>query len=72
VLHADLEDDDEEEDATGDVDLEPGEHHGHGAQLPQQVRHHEQGGDEPTAAPRYVHVLPGGGKGVVIEMIPRS
>ncbi len=36
-----LEYDDEEENAAGDVHLEAGENHGHGAQLTHQIYHHE-------------------------------
>ena len=53
-----LENHDEEEDPAGDVHLEPGEHHGHGAQLAHQVDDDEHGGQEPAAAPGDVHVLP--------------
>ena len=53
-----LEDNDEEEDATGDVHLKPSEDHRDGAELPDEVDHHEEGGDEPAAAPGNVHVLP--------------
>jgi hypothetical protein len=42
-----LEYDDEEENAAGDVHLEAGENHGHGAQLTHQIYHHEQRGQHP-------------------------
>ena len=43
-----LKNDDEEEDAAGNVHLEACEDHGHGAQLTHQIYHHEQRGQNPA------------------------
>ena len=48
----------EEENSTSDVHLEPGEDHGHGPELADEVDDDEHGGEEPAAAPGDVHVLP--------------
>ena len=53
-----MKNDDEEEKSAGDVYFEPGEDHGHGSQLAHQVNDYKHGGQEPAAAPGYVHVLP--------------
>ena len=36
----------------------PGENHCHCPQLPDEVGHYEESGQEPSATPRYIHVLP--------------
>ena len=58
TLPSHLNEHDEEEYAACDVDLLPEEHHGDAAELPHEVDDDEEGGEEPAAAPGYVHVLP--------------
>merc|ERR1711976_75918 len=53
-----LQEHDEEEDSASNVDFEPEEHHAHASQLADEVHHDEHGGEEPTAPPGDVHVLP--------------
>ena len=52
-----LKEHDKEQDPAGDVDLEPEQHHGDPAELPEEIEDHEEGGQEPAASPRDVHVL---------------
>jgi len=49
--------DDWEEDTAGNVDTESEKNHGHTTKLSQQVEDDEGGGQEPSAAPRDVHVF---------------
>ena len=49
--------DNEEEDTAGDVNPEPEENHGDATKLSEKIEDNEHGGEEPSAAPRDVHVF---------------
>jgi hypothetical protein len=53
-----LKHDDEEQQTTGDLDADAGEHHHDTANLAEQIDEDEAGREEFAAVPGHVHVLP--------------
>ena len=49
--------DNEEEDTAGNINPEPEENHGDATKLSKKIEDDKHGGEEPSAAPRDVHVF---------------